>query len=461
MNKQKLWKIILEELKLSLSTANFNTWFKESRLVGFKNSGKKAMVRIGLANAFLKETVESRYREQIKEILERVVEKDCRLVFEVKRAKELKKQKAGPLFEETREEQTKKDEGMEEIIRAAFLRPDFSFENFAVSSTNQMAHAAAVAVAKSPGKAYNPLFLYGGVGVGKTHLTQAVGNEVLKTNPRKRFIYCMGEEFTNEIIEAIRRKTTNAFKKKYRGVAMLLIDDVQFIAGKTTVQEEFFHTFNAVLRGGGQIVLTSDRPPEEISRLEERLRSRFEGGLIIDIQRPNFELRCAILLIKAKQRGLGLPMEAVQMVAANIENTRGLEGFLVRLLSETEARGVKITTELVSDLLGKTRKREGGGKKLVSAKQWVAAVVRFYGVKFSFLKGSRRSKSIALPRHVLMYLLRNEAGLTLMEIGGLLGGRDHTTVMYGVEKITRLLPASEKLRREVEAIKKIAHNRKV
>jgi chromosomal replication initiator protein len=458
MGGQNLWKIVLEEMRISLSPANFNTWFKGSSLVNFKNLGQRAEVKVGFPNAFLKETVELRYKGQIKEILERTLKKNCQLVFEVKRVGVERREGAGPLFEGVEKKREKEREGIEETIRGAFLRPDFTFENFAVSSTNQMAHAAAVAVAKSPGKAYNPLFLYGGVGVGKTHLAQAIGIEVLKTNPRMRLIYCTGEEFTNEIIEAIQRKTTNEFKKKYRGAAVLLIDDIQFIAGKTTVQEEFFHTFNAVLRWGGQVVLTSDGPPQEISRLEERLRSRFEGGLIIDIQQPSFELRCAILLIKAKQRGMMLPMETVQVVAGNIESTRRLEGFLVRLLSETSARKIPVTEDLVRELLGKTRGEEGRERGPAPAKEVVAAVAGFYGIRPSFLRGGGRSKAVVLPRHVLMYLLRNESRLTLMEIGGLLGGRDHTTVMYGVERITKELSGSNKLREELTRIKKTIHN---
>lgn len=453
MEKQDLWKIVLEELRLSLSAANFNTWFSGSDLVGFKNSGEGVVVVIGFPSAFLKETAESRYGQQIKEILERRLKKNCQLVFEVKKNEILKKEETGPLFEETKGE-GEMVSGEEELIKRSFLRPDFTFDNFAVSATNQMAYAAAVAVAKSPGRAYNPLFLYGGVGVGKTHLVQAIGIEALKALPRTRLIYCMGEEFTNEIIEAIRRRTTDEFKKKYRGAAILLIDDVQFIAGKTAVQEEFFHTFNAVLRGGGQVVLTSDRPPKEISRLEERLRSRFEGGLIIDVPPPDFELRCAILLIKTKQKEVELSMEAVQMVAANIEGTREMEGFVVRLLSEQNERKIKITTELVSELLGKTGREEDKKKKIAPPKGVFGAVSSYYGIKTSLLKGEKRARALVVPRHVLMYLLRNESGLTLMEIGDVLGGKDHTSVMYGVERITKDLSVSEKLRREVEEIKK-------
>jgi chromosomal replication initiator protein len=452
MDKKALWQTVLESLKISLSSANFATWFPQTFIIQVKKIDRgRQIVEIGCPSSFVRDTIENRYYGQIKESLDRTTKKKCDLVFTVKAQKNKKAKEKGdkrePLFE-----QKKEVSNLEETIRKASLRIDFSFETFAVSSTNQMAHAAALAVAKTPGKAYNPLFLYGGVGVGKTHLAQAIARKIISRNPRARIIYCMGEEFTNEIIDAIRQKTTKEFKDKYRSARVLLIDDIQFIAGKTTVQEEFFHTFNAVWRAGGQIVLTSDRRPDEISRLEDRLRSRFEGGLTIDIQQPNFELRTAILLIKAQQRQKELPMDVAQLIAGNITSTRRLEGFLIRLLTEAETKNEPLTPELVSALLGQSN-QTSIPKRLVKPREMLKAVAYHYNLKPAQLTGPQRSKPIVVPRQVLMYLLRTELKLPLMDIGHLLGDRDHTTIMYGVDKITNLLPGSEDLRVDIAGIK--------
>lgn len=452
MDKNKLWQTVLENLKLSLSSANFATWFPQT----FINKAKKVdknhqIIEIASPSVFIKDTIENRYYGLIKEALDKTTKKKNDLIFVVKQPKKNKTTKEaekGPLFEK---EEPKKPPIQEAIIRAG-LRPDFNFETFAVNATNQMAHAAAKAVADSPGKAYNPLFLYGGVGVGKTHLMQAIGATILERRPRINIIYCMGEEFTTEIVDAIRQKTTKQFKDKYRSARVLLIDDIQFIAGKTMVQEEFFHTFNAIWRAGGQIVLISDRRPDEINNLEDRLRSRFEGGLTIDIQDPDFELRTAIVLIKAQQGGINLPMDIAQLIAGNITSTRRLEGFLVRLTTEAKTKKEPLTPELASALLGTTN-AESMPKRLVKPKEVLAAVANLYNFKKKDLLGPRRPKKLALARQILMYLLRTELKMPLMEIGQFLGNRDHTTVMYGVEKITKLLPDSEELRVDIVGIK--------
>lgn len=453
MDKDKLWQIVLENLKLSLSSANFATWFPQTFINEIKEVDKNhQIIEIASPSSFIKDTIENRYYGLIKEALDKTTKKKNDLAFVVKQVKgERAKRREGkrePLFEKAKPE---KSTAQEAIVRAG-LRPDFNFEAFAVNTTNQMAHAAARAVSESPGKAYNPLFLYGGVGVGKTHLMQAIGSTVLERRPRLNIIYCMSEEFTTEIVDAIRKKTTKQFKDKYRSARVLLIDDIQFIAGKTTVQEEFFHTFNAIWRAGGQIVLTSDRRPDEISSLEDRLRSRFEGGLTIDIQDPDFELRTAIVLIKAQQRGIKLPMDIAQLIAGNITSTRRLEGFLIRLVTEADTKKEPLTPELTSALLGTTN-AELMPKRLVKPKEVLTAVVNFYNFKNKDLLGPRRPKKLALARQVLMYLLRTELKMPLMEIGQFLGNRDHTTIMYGVEKITKLLPESEELRVDIAGIK--------
>lgn len=451
---ESLWKTILGQFELSLSKANFQTWFPLTFIKDIKetNPGQQ-IVTIGCPSPFVAETIQNRYFNQVKEVLDRETEKKNELVFIIEEKKKKITKSQAPLFSAQKKETKKRQVFIKKALKEAKIRPDFTFANFAVSRTNQMAHAAATAVAESPSKAYNPLFLYGGVGVGKTHLMQAIAHHLLSQKPRTKILYCTSEDFTNEIIEAIRSKKTGSFKNKYRQLKVLLIDDIQFVAGKASAQEELFHTFNAVRREGGQIVLTSDRSPQEIIGLEDRLRSRFEGGLTIDILPPDFELRCAILLIKAKQQNISLPMDIAHLIAANIESTRRLEGFLTRLLTEVKVKKEKVTPELVSALLGDIS--EGPTtKRMVRPREALDTVCSFFNLKPSEIKGQKRLKNFVHPRHLLMYLLRTDLRMPLEEIGDFLGGRDHTTVLYAVEKITHSLSESEELRTEIGTIKK-------
>lgn len=443
MEQQNLWQNVLSEIELTITKGTFQTFFRDTFLQGVENN----IATVACPSSYIRTLIESRYYSLLKNSLDRLTKTNNSLVFVIqKKTLQDKPQNLGPLFDYTGPQAN--DEA-----RRIHLRPDFTFQNFAVSSSNQMAYAAAQAIVEKPGTSYNPLFLYGGVGVGKTHLTQAIGHALLTQNPDLKIIYCMGEEFTNEIIEAIREKNTKSFKGKYRSAQILMVDDIQFIAGKTAVQEEFFHTFNILHRDGSQIILISDRPPSEIERLEERLRSRFEGGLIIDIQPPDFELRAAILLIKASSLNLDLPMDMVKLIAANIEDTRRLEGFLRRLLTETKTRKVNLTPDIINQLLGITDKDQEKAKRNISFKDVVENVALYYNLKIVHLKGPKRDRSIAIPRQILYYLLRTELNLTLKEIGEFCGGRDHTTVIHGVEKIANLLPSSEKIREDIKIIK--------
>lgn len=453
MDKEKIWKAVLENLRLTISPANFATWFAKTFIVSIRAVDKdRQIAEIGSPSTFVSHNIENRYYGLIKEILDRITEKKNDLVFLVAQQKEDQEEKeAVPLFfaPET-------DSDYLDAIDKVGLRADFIFENFAVSSTNQMAHAAAQAVTQNPGKAYNPLFLYGGVGVGKTHLMQAIAHAVLKKNPKTRMVYCTSEEFTNEIVEAIRKKTTNEFKQKYRSCKILMVDDIQFIAGKDRAQEEFFHTFNAIWKVGGQIILTSDRRPEEINQLEDRLRSRFEGGLTIDIQPPDFELRTAILLIKAQQRQIKLPMEVAQIIAGNITSTRKLEGMLTRLLNESQTKNISITAELAQALLGGGGSANGapGMKKIVKPKEMMRGICLYYNLKSSEITGPKRDKPLAVPRQILMYLLRTDLNVSFQDIGRFLGNRDHSTIIHGVDKITKLLSIDEDLRVDIAGIRK-------
>lgn len=339
----------------------------------------------------------------------------------------------------------------EDAFLKSGLHAKYSFDNFAVSSTNQVAYAASQAVSNNPGTAYNPLFLYGGVGVGKTHLAQSIARRVLEQNHEKKVYFCPSDHFTNEFVEAIRDKSNPRFRRKYRGFSVLIFDDVQFIAGKERVQEEFFHTFNSVIASGGQIILTSDRPPTEIRDIGDRLRSRFSGGLTVDIQPPDFELRCAIILIKAKEKKIEIDMEAAKIIAERVTDTRALEGSLLSIYAKTLGVKEKVDLGFVDAFFS---------EKIVKKTQRIApadiikAVSSYYGIPQSHLKGVERTDAIALPRQIAMFLLRKELGIKQDDIAFLLRRKDHTTVIHAVEKVSRLMAKNPVFRQDIDNITK-------
>ncbi len=454
MDPKISWKDTLEIVKVSVSPAIFSTWFSQTHISSLKETGNRILVEIGCSSSFVKSTIESRYFGLIQDSLTKVLGKPADLIFIVKdnpdRNKDLKRESATPLFQS-------QDSAVDDVfivsLQKARIRPNFTFENFAVSGSNQMAHAASLAVSETLGTAYNPLFIWGGVGVGKTHLMGAVGNAALRINPNLKTLFCTGESFTNDIIEGIRNKTTQSFRDKYRKLDLLLIDDIQFIAGKDTAQEEFFHTFNAVTSSGGQIILTSDRPPSEISKLEERLRSRFEAGLIVDVAPPDFELRCAIAQIKAKERNIPLNMEQIQVIAANLDSARKIEGSLIKLMTQMLGRKAEITNELIENIIGKGGVESNGKIIKKDPAKVIEAVSEYYQIGKRLLLGDSRARPIARPRQVLMYLLRTDLGIPLEEVGRLVGDRDHTTVMHAVEKITQLAVTDVNIREDMSKIK--------
>lgn len=336
-------------------------------------------------------------------------------------------------------------------VKHVGLQEQFTFENFAVSNSNQVAYFAAGAVCEKPGKIYNPFFIYGSVGVGKTHLAHAIANEVVKKDSQARILCCSSEDFTNDLIESIREKTTINFKKKYRGISVLVIDDVQFIAGKNYVQEEFYHTFNTLIRKGGQIILTSDRPPQEISRLEDRLKSRFSGGLTIDIQKPDFELRTAIVLIKAKERNIPLDIETAKIIAQNIDDVRELEGKLLEMYTKTLKSNQPLSPETLQYAFER-KQEEKRGK--ISPADVIKNVAAYYNLRPSVLKSENRKGSVAIARQIAMYILRTTLKLTFDEVAHILKRKDHTTIMYGVDKVTALILKDTKLKEEVSIITK-------
>ncbi|MBI4974077.1 chromosomal replication initiator protein DnaA [Candidatus Roizmanbacteria bacterium] len=338
---------------------------------------------------------------------------------------------------------------MDDVFTKAGLHAKYRFENFAVSSTNNVAFAAAQAVSKNIGTSYNPLFLYGGVGVGKTHLAQSVARVALEKNPNHKVYFCPGDRFTNELIESFQDKSTVRFRKKYRNLNILAIDDIQFIAGKQAVQEEFFHTFNTIVSSGGQVILTSDRPPHEIKNLEDRLRSRFSGGLIVDIQSPDFELRTAILLIKAREKEIELSIDAAKVIAEQVSDTRALEGTLLSIYAKTLGKKEGIDLEDIEGFFQHTDERK---KQKISPHDIIKAVCSYYNVKQSQIKSPERTENLSFPRQIIMFLLRRELGLKYEEIAHMLKKKDHTTVLHGSDKIGALLIKNPSFKEEVDRI---------
>ena len=443
---EKIWGAVTGGLKVNVSSGAYAAFLKNTALVEIREMGDRLICTIGCPTAMVRDEIQKRFWGQIIEELERVTEKKCEVVLKIegRRVEEQESVSKGlPLFEE--------DGSREVDLRRAKLREDYTFESYAVGGSNQMAHAAALAVARKPGQAYNPLFIYGGVGVGKTHLMQAIGHEAIKKG-ETRVLFCTSEQFTNDLVEGIKNKTTEKVRAKYRQVRVLMIDDVQFIAGKPSAQAEVFHTFNAIQADGGQVGMTSDRPPLEISKLEERLKSRFGAGLIVDIGKPDFELRTAILLIKAGQRKVDLPMDAAQLVAEQVEGVRELQGFLTRILTDAEINKIPITLERVREML--KLPAGNGTTKVVTPGEIIEMVAKYYEVGVQQLKGERRTKTVAWPRQVLMYFLAHEVKLPLTEVGRLLGGRDHSTVIHARDKIIAQADRDLKTKGELDGIRR-------
>ncbi|MDP2649904.1 MAG: chromosomal replication initiator protein DnaA [bacterium] len=442
-NLEDLWQTVLGEIQTETSKGAFFTLFKNTSLLSFENN----IATIATPSTMIISLLQKRFSEIIKKTLDKHTKSDTNIVFVPKFVLNNQKIDKGPLFEE--EEKKEINEPVKQLNR---VRKDYTFESMAVSSSNQLAYVSAQAVAKNPGHSYNPLFIYGPTGVGKTHLMQAIANELFNKNSSKKIIYLTSEEFTNEVVEAIRTNDTARMKKKFRNLDLLIIDDVQFIAGKDRVQEELFHTFNILIDNSSQIILSSDRPPNEIKKMEKRLSSRFSAGLTVDIETPDFELRTAILLIKAKKIGLNLPIEVAKVLAEKTQDVRSLEGMLLRLMTEAPGNNNEITTELAIKVLSIRQEAES---KMIHPDEVVRMVSDYYNTKPTLIKGPKRNSSLVKARQVIMYFLKNEFGLTLVEIGNLLGGRDHTTVMYGVGKIENLLSTKTKISSEILGIRKI------
>jgi chromosomal replication initiator protein len=431
----RLWKAVLGEIELTLSRGNFVTWFKNTQLLQ-ADSGK---VIVGVPNIFIKQQLERKYTELITDILDKNGIRSEVVEFKIHAPKAPSSRSANStMFLEStsttkKGSATKKGSGVSHKYRRG-LSERYTFDNFIVGSGNELAYAACQAIAEKPGDKYNPLFVYGGVGIGKTHLMQAVGNEILKKDPSAHVLYISSEQFVQEFLDAIRFKKNTDFADHYRSADVLIIDDIQFIAGKEKTQEEFFHTFNALHQANKQIIISSDKPPKDIPTLEERLRSRFAWGMAIDMQVPDFETRCAIVQTKAHANNLMLEPDVVEFLAKLVTtNIRELEGVLNQLLAFCEMRNLEPDLQVAQTLLGSAKSRP----KHISPKQVVERTARYFSVTIEDILSPKRDKNIVYPRQIAMYMLRSELHMSFPKIANELGRKDHTTAIHSVDKIEK------------------------
>lgn len=437
-----IWEETLKTIKSKISKPSFDTWLKSTEAVSMENN----QIIVQAPNEFSRDWLESRYVELIKDALFQVTQTEYEVFLTTPQNK-------NDLTNNTSYKQNMSKKAPEDqvILTKTSLNPKYTFDVFVVGNSNRFAHAASLAVSEAPAKAYNPLFIYGDVGLGKTHLMQAIAHYILKQNPDTNVVYISSETFTNELINAIRDDKTVEFRNKYRNIDVLLVDDIQFVAGKERTQEEFFHTFNALHEASKQIILSSDRPPKEIPTLEERLRSRFEWGLITDIQKPDLETRIAILRKKASLENLQVPNEVIVYIANNIQsNIRELEGALIRVVAYSSLTNRPITLELgqdaLKDILPAAKPRE------VSIKVIMEIVSEYYGLKLKDMTSKKRTQNVAFPRQVAMYLSRELTDSSLPQIGDEFGGRDHTTVMHAHNKILEKIDSESSFRTTIDKL---------
>jgi chromosomal replication initiator protein len=444
MNSQQAWQATMGQLQMEMSKAAYDTWVRSAELV----THEQDVFTIGVPNAYARDWLESRLSSTITRLLTAIIGRPQGIRFVVWH-------REYETVDEDAEVYPVETPAVEVAQRSnGTINPRYTFENYVVGASNRLAHAACLAVAENPARAYNPLFLYGGVGLGKTHLLHAIGNAA--QNQGLQVKYVSSEEFTNDLINAIRTHTTPVFRERYRRTDVLLIDDIQFIAGKESTQEEFFHTFNTLHGQDKQIVMSSDRPPKAMVTLEERLRSRFEWGLTADIQPPDLETRIAILRSKAERQGRQVPVEILETIARLIQsNIRELEGALTRVLAFSELSGQPLSTPLVQTALADLLPQRGS----LEPGQVLQAVADVFGLTPDQLLGRSRSRDVALPRQVAMYLMREEVNASLPQIGEVLGGRDHTTVMYACEKVAGMIESDDRLRRQVLRIREQLYGR--
>jgi len=482
MNANQLWQAVLADLESRISRRAFDNWFRQTSLVSVEDD----VALVAAPNAFSASTLQARYGTQVERAFSGIVGRriQARFSVAVKRPGNdspepgsLPVQPAEPADNaagfpvspsppRSRRESVPRRElppprppgpaltnkQLKLEPSAHGLNPRLTYDTYVVGSSNQLAHAASLAVADQPGRQFNPLFVYGGVGLGKTHLLHAVGHKALQINPDLTIMYVTSETFTNDVIKAIRSQRMEEFRARYRLIDILMIDDIQFIAGKESTQEEFFHTFNALYQNGKHVIITSDKPPRAISALEDRMRSRFEGGLIADVQAPDYEMRTAILRQKGEEFGISLPDDMIEYVANKDQtNTRELEGALNKILMMAQLYKRPLNLQLAMEAL--TDSSIARRKATTTSMDVIDAVTRFYKVSEKELIGRQRNRDIVAPRQVAMYLIRQETDGSLVDIGRALGGRDHTTVLHGIEKIERTLETDVQLRSQIMAIR--------
>lgn len=462
MTNEQTWQAVLGEMEISLSKANFVTWFKDT----FISSFSEELVVVGVPNAFVKKWLEEKYHKNILNALEKVTQQtikqiEYRLENKKQSLSQANQQIKTPSISQTEEkaiDNTPKEISISKNVYNRFgLNPKYVFENFVVGKNNELAYAACQAVVRNLGKAYNPLFIYGGVGLGKTHLLQAIGNEASKFTDK--ILYTTSEKFTNNYIQAVQTGKGKDFKNLYRNVDLLLVDDVQFMGGKDGTQEEFFHTFNELQQANKQIIITSDRAPKSIPAIEKRLISRFESGMVADVGKPDIETKLAILERKANEKGFPLDKEVLSFIANHIQNNiRELEGALNRVIVHHQLKDIAPTIrsvkEVLSDLITNIQ------LKSLTPKEIIDSVAKFYDISYKDITGASRKKELVWPRQIAIYLIREELRTSYPTIGQELGGRDHTTAMHAFNKIDKELKEreNERVKQEIESIKQLFSN---
>ncbi len=452
MNNQQLWQAMLGSLEITLSKGNFNTWFKNTGII---EKGEDYII-VGVPSNFTLDWIKNKFHTLLLKSLKSLSPEIKEIRYFVGNLK-TEAEKQGTLLQRT-ESNSKNTVVYKEssFNQTGSLNKTYTFETFIVGKNNELAHAASQGVSKNPGTQYNPLFIYGGVGLGKTHLMHAVGNKLIANNPRMRVLYATSEKFTSDYIDALRQKKMDDFKKRYRQVDMLLIDDIQFIAGKEQTQEEFFHTFNELRDKGKQIILTADRLPKDIPAIEQRLVSRFEWGMVADVGAPSLETRIAILKTKLAKSGINLDNDIVQYVAENVvNNIRELEGAMNKIIVYQQIESNPITLNEVKELLVSIVNAK---KKTVSVRKIAECVASFYSITMEDLIKQSRRKEYVKPRQAAMYLTRKELGSSFPSIGEFFGGRDHTTVMHGVEKVEKAVNAQDQIKQELDLILEKIYN---
>lgn len=448
MDKKQLWQAILGEMELLISKPNFTTWFKQTYIYSYEDNG----VVIAVPNAFTKNWFEKKYHNLISKALQNITDSPTiKISYKIIAKDDLQKNKEGVAQNNTKKQQQNKT-SYQNPLNISGLNPRYTFKSFIIGKGNELAQAAGNAIVQKPGETYNPFFIYGNVGLGKTHLMQAIGNEIINKHPNKKILYVPCEKFVNDFVNSISTNRAASFKERYRKTDVLLVDDIQFLSGKEQTQEAFFHTFNELHQSNKQIILSSDRPPKSIATLEDRLISRFEWGMIADISAPDMETRSAILKYKTQEKEFIIEDGVIEFLASNIKsNVRELEGALNKIIAFHQIHNIPATIDSIEKIL--TNLKKIPKKNSIGIKTLFNIITSFYNISLGDLTGSSRKKNLVLPRQITMYLMREEMKSSYPVIGQELGGRDHTTAMHACLKIEKQINDDELLLQDIENIK--------